>query len=195
MYIGHPDVIRVDQESAFTSPEFETLANRNGINIQLLGVQSHNAIGVEERYHSPLRRIFEKIFEEVPNIDPHWALQLAVKSMNDTVGPDGLVPSMLVFGVMPRFPPIRADLPKHEERMRAIQVARTEMTEIVARQKIQLASRAKIPPAVEYSIRPDDKVFVHDEKKRRWIGPFEVEKTFDELVWIRRHDGIKRYPR
>ncbi len=31
-------------------------------------------------------------------------LQLAVKAMNNTMGPEGLVPSYLVFESIPRFP-------------------------------------------------------------------------------------------
>ena len=125
-YVGHPDIIRVDQESAFTSQEFEKLAHRNGIHIQLSGVQSHNAIGPGERYHQPLRRIFNRINEDVPTIDPHLALQLAIKAMNDTSGPEGLVPSLLVFGVLPRFPPLSPDLPGHKDRMTAMNSARQQ---------------------------------------------------------------------
>ena len=123
-YIGHPDRIRVDQESAFTSREFNELTRKNGIESQLSGIQSHNAIGPGERYHQPLRRIFNCIVEDAPNIDHHLALQLAIKSMNDTMGPDGNVPSLLGFGFLPRFPPIPPNLPGHEDRMRAMAIAR-----------------------------------------------------------------------
>ena len=113
--------------------------------------------------------------------------------MNDTVGPDGLVPSMLVFGTMPRFPPIRTDLPNHEERLRAMHAARTEMANIVAQHKVQLALRARVPPAASFLVRPNDRIYVHDEVRKKWIGPYTVLKTFEKQVWIDRHDGQKQY--
>ena len=193
-YIGHPDRIRVDQEIAFTSREFNELARKNGIEIQLSGIQSHNAIGPGERYHQPLRRIFNCIVEDAPNIDHHLSLQLAVKSMNDTMGPDGNVPSIFVFGVLPRFPPIiPPNLPGHKDCMRAMAIARQEMANITAKLKMQLAVRSLVPPAASYTVKPGCKVLVYDEKTKLWKGPFEVTKTFQKCIWIMRDDGKKQY--
>lgn len=130
-YVGYPDKFRVEQESVFTGKEFNELSKAAGIEVQLSGVESHNAIGVGERYHDPLRRIFLRIFEDVPDIDQNIALQLAVKAMNDTVGPEGLVPSLLVFGTLPRFTPHTTPLISHSDRMEAMDIARLEMADIV----------------------------------------------------------------
>ena len=192
-YVGHPDVIRLDQESSFMSKEFEQLAHKNGIHLQVSGVQSHNAIGPGERYHAPLRRIFNRIYEDIPQIDRHLALQLAVKAMNDTVGPEGLVPTLLVFGTLPRFPPLSPTLPGHENRMKAMASARQEMADITAKLKIQLALRARVPPAAMYNITPGENVFIHDEKSKKWLGPYPVSKTFNKAVWVNRPDGERQY--
>ena len=193
VYIGHPDRFRVDQESVFTGKEFAQLTAREGIVLQLSGIQSHNAIGVGERYHAPLRRIYEKVKLEVPNVNQHLALQIAVKAMNDTMGPEGLVPSLLVFGVLPRMPPRKPNLPGHEDRIRALQIARLEMSEIVAKLKVTTALRTRVPPAASYLIKPGEQVYVHNENARRWTGPFTVTRTFEKQVWIDRHDGEKQY--
>lgn len=58
LYAGYPEVIRVDQEAAITSDLFHKLARTSRIKIQLSGVDCHNLIGAEERYHRPLRRFF-----------------------------------------------------------------------------------------------------------------------------------------
>ena len=192
-YVGYPDKLRIDQESAFTGKGFTELVQKEGIEIQLSGVQSHNAIGIGERYHAPLRRIFDKINLDAPRIDPHLALQIAVKAMNDTMGPEGLVPSMLVFGVLPRMPPRQADLPGHEERMRALRAARAEMCELVAQMKVRIALRSRVPPAASYLITAGDSVYVHNEKTKRWDGPFTVSRTHGKYIWIQRHDGEKQY--
>jgi hypothetical protein len=38
---------------------------------------------------------------DYPRIPPSTVLKLAVKAMNTTIGKNGLVPSLLVFGVTP----------------------------------------------------------------------------------------------
>lgn len=81
--------------------------------MQLSGVHSYSAIGIGERYHTPLRRIFLEVCEDVPDLDHHIALQLNVKAMNDTMGHEGLVPSLLVSGTLPRFGPHSTPLLKH----------------------------------------------------------------------------------
>ena len=43
--------------------------------------------------------------KECPDIDDNLALESAVEAMNDTVGPGGLVTSLLDFGVHPGYVP------------------------------------------------------------------------------------------
>ena len=64
-------------------------------------------------------------------------LRLSVKAINDTMGPNGLVPSLLVFGVLPSFPgPTSNNIPQ-KERMEALRKAKAEMEAIVAEQRIK----------------------------------------------------------
>jgi len=51
-----------------------------------------------ERYYGPLRRIYYIITAELPDISKDMALQMAFKAINDSAGPDGLIPTLLVFG-------------------------------------------------------------------------------------------------
>lgn len=67
-YVGYPDIFRLDQESAFTGRELFELASSAGFEVKLFGIQSHNAIGVGERYHARLRNILLHICEDVPDI-------------------------------------------------------------------------------------------------------------------------------
>ena len=52
--------------------------------------------------------------------------------MNDTVGPDGLVPTLLVFGVLARTLDELHELPDQKERLRVIETAKKKFAEIVA---------------------------------------------------------------
>lgn len=193
IYPGYPDTFRVDQESVFKSREWLQLSEDAGIDVQLSGIESHNAIGVGERYHAPLRRIYNKIREDVPDIVPTLALQLTVKAMNDTTGPEGLVPSLLVFGILPRFPPTSTRLLSHVDRMEAMELARLEMHSITAKLKIQKALRSKIPPASTYQVNVGDDVYVYKEKDKKWRGPFQVIRIFDKQVFVNRDGKEAQY--
>jgi hypothetical protein len=51
-------------------------------------------------------------------------LALSVKAIIDICGPEGLVPSLLVFEVLPRLPGITGALPHQSDRMKALHMAR-----------------------------------------------------------------------
>jgi hypothetical protein len=56
-----------------------------------------------ERYYTPLRQAFEIITKELPRALKQFVLQIAIKAVNDTAGPDGLVSTLLVFGTYSRM--------------------------------------------------------------------------------------------
>ena len=74
-----------------------------GIRIKTVPVEAHNSIGLVERYHGPLRRVYQIIIAELNSSDitKDMALQMAFKAVNDSVGPNGLVPTLLVYGAYP----------------------------------------------------------------------------------------------
>lgn len=113
--------------------------------------------------------------------------------MNDPMGPNGLVPSLLVFGILSRFPPTSSRLPSHEERMEAMEIARLEMTNITAQVRLQQALRTKLPPATHYHVDPGDEGFVHSEPEGKWRGPFQVKQTFDKQVYVDRNGTEAQY--
>jgi len=51
---------------------------------------------------APIRRAFLIITSKVPGLDKDMALQMAFKAINDSTGPDSLVPILLVYGALPR---------------------------------------------------------------------------------------------
>ena len=136
MYTGYPNQLRIEQGSAFTSDRWRELASNMGIQLRFSVVTAHNALGIGERLHDPLRRIFRKLRHDNPLTSKQTLLKLAVKAMNDTIGENGLVPSRLVFGITPRFPIISSDLPTQKERMDILRSAQMEMNAIIAERRI-----------------------------------------------------------
>jgi hypothetical protein len=103
-YVGPPDIIVTDAGTNFVGENFVDNARIMAIEVEEIPVEAHHSIGKVERYHAPIRRAFEVITADLGNkISPDNALQMAVKAVNDTAGPDGLVPTLLVFGTFPRI--------------------------------------------------------------------------------------------
>lgn len=118
----------------------------SGIKLQPSGVESHNSLGVGERYHFFLRRIFNKVKTDTPKMSGKQALSL---SINDTPGPDDLVPTLLFVGVMPRLPIKPHNLPDQVIRMKAMKQARYEAVKLVARSRFATAITSNVPAAAD----------------------------------------------
>jgi hypothetical protein len=56
-----------------------------------------------ERYHGPLRRIYYIITSKILGINKDIALQMAFKVINNSIGLDGLIPTLLVFRAYPQI--------------------------------------------------------------------------------------------
>ncbi|KAI0993082.1 hypothetical protein K3495_g15102 [Podosphaera aphanis] len=135
-YLGPPDIISHDAGKNFVSREFQEYALSIGTKTKSVPVEAHHSIGLVERYHGPLRRIYKIITAEVPGINKYLALQMTFKALNDTAGPDGLVPTLLVFGAYPRMTELDAPSPTVSQRSNAIRQALKELSHINANQKI-----------------------------------------------------------
>ena len=57
-YLGPLDLITSDAGKNFVSKEFKEYANTMGIRTKAVPVEAHNSIGIVERYHGPLRRVY-----------------------------------------------------------------------------------------------------------------------------------------
>lgn len=128
-YLGPPDLITHDAGKNFVSREFKQYAGSIGIQTKVVPVEAHNSIGIVERYHGPLRRAYSIISEELPDLAKDTALQMAFKAINDTVGPDGLVPTLLVFGAYPRITEFDAPSPSISQRSNTLKKAMCNETQ------------------------------------------------------------------
>lgn len=104
-YLGPPDIITHDARTNFTSTEFRQYTKSLIIFVKEVPVEAANSIGIVGRYHLPHRRAYQIIKAELDqgNRNKAGILQMAVKAVNDTAGPNGIVPTLLVFGAFPRI--------------------------------------------------------------------------------------------
>lgn len=188
-YVGHPDFMHTDQGPQLISGQWRALLAANGIKHMESGVESHNSLGAGERYHAFMRQLFFVFFLRVraahPTVDREHALSLAVWTMNQTAGTHRLVPSLLVFGVLPRFPVAPSALPSQQERMVAVHTARATLLQHLARTRVLRALRSRVPAAADADIRAGAAVLVYRERPvDKWEGPYPVLATNGKQVWL-----------
>ena len=61
-------------------------------------MQSHNSLGIGERYHKPLGDTYEKLKTDFPSVQRRILFPMAAKAMNNVLGPEENVPSGSIFG-------------------------------------------------------------------------------------------------
>jgi hypothetical protein len=71
-----------------------------------------------EYYYSPLHHIYHIIIAELLDIDKDIALQIAFKAINDSAGPNSLIPTLLVFGAYPYI--VKSNVPNPTVVKRAV---------------------------------------------------------------------------
>ena len=102
-----------------------------------------------------------------PNVDKTLLLQMAIKAMNDTLGPEGLFPSSIVFEEVPTVytasetPQPRDNL---RERAKMGHAARTEIQRIMAKMRVVRGLRNSVPLTENRTYDPGDQVLVRLEK-------------------------------
>ena len=123
---------------------------------------------------------------QFPTLPMQLRLSTAVKAVNDTAGPDGLFPSLLLFGSMPFIPQTGPEderlLPKISVCKEALCLARREYADLIARHRVQNVLNRKVPSAAHKLYTPGQQLYVYRERKKRWEGPFTVIKVQPQRV-------------
>jgi len=102
---------------------------------------------------------------------------MAVKAVNDTAGPDGLVPTLLVFGAYPRMTKLDPPAPSITVRTIAIRKAMTEITKLRARKSVNNALHHRNRPDTTpvHDLPLNSEVLVWREgntgQSGKWTGP------------------------
>src|SRR6266536_5224967 len=102
-------------------------------------VKAYNSVGKVERYHTPVRRVYKLFLKSFPEISKEERLALSVKCVNDIAGPDGLVPTLLVFGAYLRILSSKGPLASTSERAKAIKKGIDEVRKYYTVHKVREA--------------------------------------------------------
>jgi hypothetical protein len=185
-YLGPPDMITTDSGKNFASKEFNQLASTVGTKVKIVPVEAHNSVGIVERYHGLIRRAYTIISIELRDIDKDMALQMAFKAINDLAGPDGLVPTLLVYGAYPRLSETDLPAPTVTQRALAIKRATTEIQKLRAKRQVSEAINTRNGPSTSdiHDLTINSEVLVWREgnggQNGKWTGPYKLISTDGE---------------
>ncbi|KAM4061020.1 cwf18 domain containing protein [Hirsutella rhossiliensis] len=175
--------LALKQCTNFAAAEFQAEA-------KLMGITSHWAVGKVEKYHVPVRRAYDILKAELKDtVSPDQVLQMAFKAVNDTAGPDGLVPTLLVFGALPRMTMDSPPTPSAMARAKALR-------KINAQRKVQTALNTRNGPdtalRLPLSLALGSEVRVFREK-HGWQGPYKVLEVTDTEIAVDLDNGPAKF--
>lgn len=110
-----------------------------------------------------------------------------MKAVNDTIRENGLIPSRLDFGTLPRFLILNTNLPKQKERLAAVKTALAETNAIVAQRWLPPALQKSVHLATDRVCKIGEDVLIYFETQDKWLGPFKTVhvdgKTIAGEIW------------
>ena len=187
IFTGYPAIINHDQRPQFTAEHFQISCSQMGIVTKETSTQSHDSLGLYERYYSIVRRIYNELKEDIPLMPRETRLSLAVHAVNNIAGSDSLTPTVLVFGTTPRIPLRSSDSlsSSKKSRQEAMRLARKEMETITAQRRIKAALKYRHVLHPHPCFKFGDKFRVWREELGRYTGPYRVHGYDNEkTVWL-----------
>lgn len=140
-----------------------------------------------ERYHGPLRLAYQKLKADLPSESPTDLLQLALHCLNSTTGPEGLCPSLCVFGTIQK--PLRpSPAPEQLERARCIDNTMKLVEKEQAERKIKFGLSFRGPYGRERfdldALKFGDPVRVYRKSSDAWECPFRFISKEGDTVCV-----------
>ncbi len=160
-----------------------------------------------EHYHRLLRQVYSIITIEISSIKPNLALQMSFKAINDSGGPNRLVPTLLVFDAYPRMTKQDASSPSITNRAMAMRKIMDEVRRTTASRQVNDAlntCNGRSTGSV-HDLPINSPVLVYREgnagQSGEWKGPYNLISIQGESVIIElphcstkfRNTSIKRY--
>lgn len=177
VYLGPSEIMVVDQGKNLISKGMQYMAREIGVTVKAVPVEAHHSIGMVERYRPILRRAYDILKKEMKEkgILPNNLLQMAVKALNNTAGPDGLVPTLLVFGAYPRMTRMDPPALSVADRAAAVRKAMAEVSKLMASRRVREALTMRNRPLTAhlYDLPVNADVLVWREKGY-WSGPHKL---------------------
>ena len=110
---------------------------------------------------------------------------MAVKAVNNTAGPDGLVPTLLVYGAYPRMSKLDPPAPSITEQAAAIRKAMAEIVKLRAKQAVSNALHHHNRPNITlvHDLPLNSEVLVW-RKSGSWNRPYRLLAVENKTYYI-----------
>ena len=97
-----------------------------------------------------MQRAYKIIYNELRNTktSTEVSLQIAIKTVNDSAGPDGIIPTLLVFGAYPRMTNNSAPSPTTTKRTETIRKISNEVKQYYTKRHMEDAFRIRNNPDI-----------------------------------------------
>lgn len=186
-YLGPPDIIAHNAGRKYMAVSFSSNADSLYICTKAIPVESVNSMKIVELYHQPIRRTFSIICMNSPHTDLYAALQMAVEAVNNSVGPEGLVPTVLVYGGLSRWGlPHDPRSPSTVARVKSLCKSTSKMSKTNDNRQVRDALRARNGPDVSY-IRTTplgSHFLVYRPKTDRWEVLYDFVDVNGEYITV-----------
>lgn len=144
----------MEHEPSIKSAKLRKWSASSGFILYVWRIAGRNAIGVGEQYHAPLGRVSHSL--------RLYDASEAVKAINKTMGPDGIVSSLLVYGRLLRIPNEERN-PFQVDRRTPVTAPITKGSPAACETRITRALQCQLPPTTHLRVRPGDRVRIHRE--------------------------------
>ncbi|PVH72377.1 hypothetical protein DL98DRAFT_433379, partial [Cadophora sp. DSE1049] len=168
IYLGLLDFVIYDYKTNFNFEKFRSILKFTSSTFKLVFIKVYYFISKMERYYRPFYRTYEIVIKKYFKLNNENRLQIAVKTVNNTAGPSGLILILLVFGVY--FKIIKLDPPNLLVKRRAIIIRKAikEVRRIYTICKVNdtLGTRNSPGTTYIYDLRFNNKVIMYRKKEK-----------------------------
>lgn len=192
VYVGPPEFLHIDQGSSFISQQFRASAEVEGIQIHEAPIENPASMSHTERYHGPLHNAFIKLKSDFRKDNDADLLQTAIYCLNNMMGPEGLCPSLCVFGTLPK--PVRPQpCPNQLRRAKCIDNTITMLEKDYGTRKLNFAQKYRGPFGRErddlQNLPFGSPVRVYRPKSNEWEGLFKFVSLDGDTVCVQLPHG------
>ncbi|EED17254.1 hypothetical protein TSTA_023080 [Talaromyces stipitatus ATCC 10500] len=135
----------------------------------------------------------------MPELAPEMALQMAIKAVNDTAGPDGYIPTLLIFGAYPQMTDYSPPASMVVQRAATIKKAMTEVRRlhIIRQVNNALNTRNGLSSTLVHRLPLNSDVLVWREGGTRypgkWKGLYKLISIDGEMCTVELPNGLTKF--
>lgn len=148
-----PETLALDRGPQFPNEELNSLAHDVEIYLYQSGFGSSNTNSSAKTYHSFLRRILKKPIARTVHINDKLALAFFLKACNDTKRTEGIVLTLLVFGILLQIPIGMYRLPNNNDRVKAILTVWREATKVISQHCLDGTLNTHVPRTADKDLK------------------------------------------